>query len=116
MHGPLNYYRTTEARYKEELGTTFSVSKIFLVLIHILEANLDSKLPDDLPVLLLRGTLDTVTTSLIDRAKGFIKLYNVVTLEGRGHWLMIEDKEVVTNRIINWLDGLTILSQNSAKL
>ena len=91
--------------------------KILLVpLIHILAANLGPNLPDDLPVLFLRGTLDTVTTSLIDKAKNFVKLYEAVKLEGRGHWLMIEAKDEVTDRIANWLDGLTLRSQCSAKL
>jgi len=100
MHGPLNYYRTTEFRYKEESA-----------------ANLGSKLPDDLPVLYIWGTLDaTVTTSAIENAKHLIKLYEVVTLQGRGHWLMVEAKDEVTDRIANWLDGVTSHLRSPAKL
>ena len=116
MHGPLNYYRTTEFRYKEELGANAPFEKSLLPLIHILAANLGPNLPDDLPVLFLQGTLDTVTTSLIDKAGNFVKLYETVKLEGRGHWLMIEAKDEVTDKIANWLDGLTLRSQGSAKL
>jgi len=100
MHGPLNYYRTTEFRYNEEST-----------------ANLNSNLSDDLSVLYLWGTLDiVVATSDIDKAKNFIKLFQVVTLEGRGHWLMIEAKNEVTDRIADWIDGLNLRSQRLASL
>jgi pimeloyl-ACP methyl ester carboxylesterase len=83
----------------------------------IVGANLGTKLPDDLPVLYIWGTLETVVTpSVIDKAKNFIKLYEVVTLEGRGHWLMVEAKDEITDRIANWVDGLTPHSESSARL
>ena len=69
-----------------------------------LAANLPPILRPDLPVLFLWGTLDmTATPSSINKARKFIPRLQDVALEGKGHWLMIEAPEYVTEKVIEWL-------------
>ncbi|KAF8204646.1 Alpha/Beta hydrolase protein [Pholiota molesta] len=77
MVGPLNYYRTTKFRHDEELAY-----------------GLDAHMREDLPALFIWGTKDK--TAIQD-----------VALEGRGHWIMVEAKDEVTDIIGNWLENLT---------
>ncbi|PFH51333.1 hypothetical protein AMATHDRAFT_191653 [Amanita thiersii Skay4041] len=91
MEGPLNYYRTSKHRYDEELA-----------------ADLPSNLRADLPVLFIWGTADATTTPfLIEKSHKFISRLQDVALEGKGHWVMIEARDEVTEIIANWLQGLT---------
>ncbi|CAA7260120.1 unnamed protein product [Cyclocybe aegerita] len=91
MVGPLNYYRTSKFRHDEELA-----------------AKLPANLPADLPYLFLWGTKDaTATPFVINKSRKFISRYQDVAIEGRGHWLMVEAKDEVTQVIGNWLEGLT---------
>lgn len=70
-------------------------------------AKLPTNLPDDLPVLLIWGDADgTVVPSAIDKARDFIKHYQDIALEGQRHWLMVEAKDVVTEKIAQWLESL----------
>ncbi|KIY73882.1 alpha/beta-hydrolase [Cylindrobasidium torrendii FP15055 ss-10] len=90
MNGPLNYYRTTKLRYEEERD---------------LPANLRS----DLPVLFLWGTMDTTTVGpVIRKAHKFVERLQDVGLEGKGHWVLVEARELVTNHILGWLDSQCI--------
>ncbi|KAF9535124.1 Alpha/Beta hydrolase protein [Crepidotus variabilis] len=94
MRGPLNYYRTTKLRFDEEKA-----------------ANLPSHLRDDLPFLFIYGTEDgTVVKPVLEKSKKFIKRYQEIVLEGRGHWLMVEAKDEFTEKIASWLEGLTSLN------
>ncbi|KAK1223333.1 hypothetical protein PQX77_013810 [Marasmius sp. AFHP31] len=90
MNGPLNYYRTAKHRHDEEL-----------------DAGLPSNLRPDLPVLFMWGTRDTTTTTfVIEKAHKFIPRIQDVALEGRGHWLMVEAKDEVAEKVLSWLEGL----------
>ncbi|KAF8806317.1 epoxide hydrolase [Phlegmacium glaucopus] len=89
MSGPLNYYRTSKFRHDEEFG-------------------LPADLRSDLPFLFIWGTKDaTATPFVIDKSKKFISRYQDIALEGRGHWLMVEAKDEITENIVKWLEGLT---------
>ncbi|KAF8640130.1 hypothetical protein AX17_001366 [Amanita inopinata Kibby_2008] len=89
MEGVLNYCRTTKYRHEEELG-------------------LPSNLRPDLPVLFLWGTADATTTSfVIEKSHKFIARLQDVALEGKGHWVMLEAKDDVTEMVANWLQGLS---------
>ncbi|RXW25452.1 hypothetical protein EST38_g443 [Candolleomyces aberdarensis] len=91
MHGPLNYYRTSQCRHEEELA-----------------ARLPAALSADLPYLFIWGTHDpTATPFVINKARKFISKYQDIAIEGRGHWLMVEAKDEVTKHISEWLEHLT---------
>ena len=61
------------------------------------------------------GTKDqTAAPAVIEKSRKFIPRYQDIALEGRGHWLMVEAKEEVTDTIANWLESLT--SNPSARL
>ncbi|KAH6914733.1 Alpha/Beta hydrolase protein [Coprinopsis sp. MPI-PUGE-AT-0042] len=98
MQGPLNYYRTAQYRHEEELAAGFS-----------------GNFPADLPFLFMWGTKDpTVADFVISKSRKFIPRYQDMAIEGKGHWLMLEAPEVITNQVIQWLEGLTC-SQNTHK-
>ncbi|KAK2466015.1 hypothetical protein APHAL10511_001656 [Amanita phalloides] len=91
MEGPLNYYRTYKMRYEEEK-----------------EAGLPTNLPPDLPVLLIWGTRDPSTTSyFIKKSHKFVPRLQEIALEGKGHWILVEAKDEVTEIVASWLQGLT---------
>jgi len=91
MFGPLNYYRTFKSRYDEEFAQ-----------------DLPADLRSDLPFLFIWGTKDATATPLvITKSRKFISRYQDIALEGRGHWLMVEAKDEITENIIKWLEGLT---------
>lgn len=70
-------------------------------------ARLSPHLPESLPVLFMWGTADpTATEFVIEKSRKFIQRYQDVAIEGKGHWLMVEAREEVTDRIIGWLDTL----------
>ncbi|KAG6830513.1 hypothetical protein H0H92_000354 [Tricholoma furcatifolium] len=86
MNGPLNYYRTSKHRHEEEQ-----------------RAGLPSHLPSNLPILFIWGTHDpTCTPFVISKSKKFIKFQDVA-FEGKGHWLLVEAKEEVTEKVLSWL-------------
>lgn len=79
----------------------------------MLAAGLDSRptLPPNLRTLFIYGTADaTVVKSAVERAKKFIKEYQELALEGQNHWLMVDAKDEVTEKIANWLEDLTCLN------
>ncbi|KAG6856776.1 hypothetical protein H0H87_000744 [Tephrocybe sp. NHM501043] len=91
MNGPLNYYRTSKHRHEEEE-----------------RAKLPSTLPPNLPVLFMWGTKDaTATPFVINKSRKFINKLQDVAFEGRGHWLMVEAKEEITNKVVSWLQELS---------
>lgn len=90
MIGPLSYYRTTQIRFEEELA-----------------ASLPSKSRITVPVIFIGGTHDkTCPQSAIESQRALIDKIIVVMLQGKGHWLMLEAAETVTNEILFWLKGL----------
>jgi len=94
MNGPLSYYRTTKVRYDEEKAASLPVS-----------------LRPDLPVLFLYGDRDpTCIQPLVSRAGRFIPCLQNVVLQGRSHWLMLEVPELVTQKVIHWLDEIFLVN------
>ncbi|KAJ3808309.1 epoxide hydrolase [Lentinula aff. lateritia] len=92
MNGPLNYYRTAFHRHEEELA-----------------AKLSPNLPPDLPVLFIWGTRDTTTTSsLIHKAHKFIPRLQDLALEEKGHWILVEARDTITEKIAQWLEDLAM--------
>lgn len=80
-----------------------------------LAQGLPSDLRSDLPFLFIWGTKDgTVVPFAITKSKKFIPRYQDIALEGRGHWLMVEAKQEITENIMKWLKGLR--SQRLEKL
>jgi len=68
---------------------------------------LSAHFPADLPVLFIYGTADpTVVQSVVENSKKFIPRYQLVAVEGKGHWLMVDSKDVITNRVAEWLECL----------
>ncbi|KAG6884826.1 hypothetical protein C0993_007999 [Termitomyces sp. T159_Od127] len=100
MTGPLNYYRTSKHRHEEEE-----------------RAGLPAKLSPNLPVLFMWGTADsTVAPAAVQNARKFIAQLQDVAFEGRGHWLMVEAKDEITNKVISWLRDLTRQPVRAGKL
>ena len=115
MEGPLNYARTYKARYDEERGMITQVA--FDSQTELLFEDLPSNLNPNLPVLFIWGTLDRTTTSfLIKKSHKFIPRLQDVALEGKGHWVMVEAKDEVTEIIASWLQRLTISFPTVGKL
>ena len=50
----------------------------------------------------------TTTPVQIARAKKWIARLENVALEGRGHWLMVEAKEAVTEKVLRFLEDLKL--------
>ncbi|KAJ8503365.1 hypothetical protein ONZ45_g10924 [Pleurotus djamor] len=97
MNGPLNYYRTWLHRFNEEK-----------------EAKLSPKLREDLPVLFFWGTKDPTCASIvIEKAHKFIANLQDVAIEGKGHWLMVEAKETVTEQVLRWLESLQLTPKDT---
>ncbi|KAF5388406.1 hypothetical protein D9615_000650 [Tricholomella constricta] len=100
MNGPLNYYRTAKHRYEEEA-----------------HAGLPADLPENLPVLFMWGTKDlTATPFVIGKARKFIRKLQDIAFEGRGHWVLVEAKDEITDRVGSWLQGLTSRPNSKGKL
>ncbi|KIJ56941.1 hypothetical protein M422DRAFT_198290 [Sphaerobolus stellatus SS14] len=97
MNGPLNYYRTTKHRFEEELGA------------------LPDHLPASLPVLFLWGDSDpTCPPNQVKSMRKFISSLKVVSLSGKGHWLMLEAPGDVVRNVGDFVHGL--VSKESPKL
>jgi soluble epoxide hydrolase/lipid-phosphate phosphatase len=74
----------------------------------LLHAGLSADLRSDLPYLLIWGTKDpTALPFAITKSRNYIPRYQDIALEGRGHWLMVEAKDEITESIIKWLEGLS---------
>jgi len=100
MLGPLSYYRTTKIRYEEEKA-----------------AQLPSAFRPDLPVLCLWGTADLTSIPVaIRRAHKFVPQLQDIALEGKGHWLMVEAQEFVTEKVPQWLNSLMSNPSRRGKL
>lgn len=73
-----------------------------------LAQDLPADLRSDLPFLFIWGTKDATATPLvITQSRKFISRYQDIALEGRGHWLMVEANDEITENIMKWLEGLT---------
>ena len=109
MHGPLAYYRTWRHRYDEERGEVILLhfSACFKSVSSVLAANLSSFLSSDLPVLFMWGEADVTATPVqIDRAGKFIPRLQNISLNGKGHWVMVEAKDQVTYTVVHWLGSV----------
>ncbi|KAI6115201.1 Alpha/Beta hydrolase protein [Pisolithus croceorrhizus] len=96
MIGPLSYYRTTQIRFEEELA-----------------ASLPSKPRITVPVIFIGGTDDKICPpNTIESQRALIDKITVVTFQGKGHWLMLEAPETITNEILFWLKGLGMAPGN----
>ena len=74
---------------------------------------LGPNLRENLPFLFIWGTADlTATPFVIGKSKKFINRYQDVALEGRGHWIMVEAKDEITQIVANWLESLTSCQPN----
>jgi pimeloyl-ACP methyl ester carboxylesterase len=90
MIGPLSYYRNLKINQEEEKA-----------------AQLPSNISADLPVLLLYGTADpTCQAEVTQKSREFIPKLQIEALEGKGHWLMLEEKEFVATKVLEWLDAV----------
>ncbi|TFY54888.1 hypothetical protein EVG20_g9527 [Dentipellis fragilis] len=99
MQGPLNYYRTTKARFDEE---------------HVVNDSLGIRA--DLPVLCLGGANDsTGTPEQMESSRRFIPQLQATTFEGVGHWLMLEVRQEVTEKVLSWLNEV-LSGQPTGKL
>ncbi|KZT24573.1 alpha/beta-hydrolase [Neolentinus lepideus HHB14362 ss-1] len=98
MHGPLSYYRTSKIRFDEEKA-----------------ANLSSSLHPDLSVLFIWGTRDPTSKALMAQ-KGQVAKLDEVAIEEKGHWLMVEAREMVTESVMKWLAKLTLVPQTRARM
>ncbi|KZW04380.1 alpha/beta-hydrolase [Exidia glandulosa HHB12029] len=88
MHGPLSYYRNTRRNFDDY-------------------STLPSKLPQDIPILLLYGSEDIASSERAAKAsKRFAPQTAIVRMEGRGHWLMVEAKDEVTERVIAFVNNV----------
>ncbi|KAI0751045.1 alpha/beta-hydrolase [Daedaleopsis nitida] len=87
MNGPLNYYRTTQLRYKEESeGKLLPVPR------------------SDLPVLLIVGKDDpTANQGALEVTKKLIPQAQIELINGVGHWVMVESKEFINESIPKFL-------------
>ncbi|KAI6146148.1 Alpha/Beta hydrolase protein [Pisolithus tinctorius] len=100
MIGPLSYYRTTQIRFEEEIA-----------------ASLPSKPHLTIPVIFIGGKEDkTSNLAAVEAHRALIDKFTVVVLEGKGHWLMLEAPETITNEILSWLNGLGIVPGTQQRL
>ncbi|KAG6330548.1 hypothetical protein ID866_8540 [Astraeus odoratus] len=87
MIGPLSYYRTTQVRFEEE-------RVIFIV-----------------------GEHDkTCHPAAMEASKSLIDKLMIVTLAGKGHWILLEAPETIAQEILRWLEGLSLTSDPVQKV
>ncbi|KAF7432683.1 hypothetical protein PC9H_004625 [Pleurotus ostreatus] len=100
MNGPLNYYRTAKYRHDEEQ-----------------EASLAPHLRADLPVLFMWGTKDpTCVNTVISKAHKFVPGLQDFSVEDKGHWMMVEAENVVTEkRQFPFADWLKLLGPEQTR-
>ncbi|CAE6510651.1 unnamed protein product [Rhizoctonia solani] len=90
MYGPTMYYKTAKLRVEEEK-----------------EGKLPSSLPPTLPALFFWPRADPTCQPLhVKRMRKFVPSIEVVELAGKGHWLMVEAREQVTSKVIEWVETL----------
>jgi soluble epoxide hydrolase/lipid-phosphate phosphatase len=54
------------------------------------------------------GTKDpTCPSSTVERVPMLVKSLSVVPLLNKGHWVLVEAKDEVTNAVLHWLASLT---------
>ncbi|KAH7907146.1 Alpha/Beta hydrolase protein [Hygrophoropsis aurantiaca] len=106
--GPLSYYRTTKIRYEEEKGkSTFTYRLNPPIFFRLPAGALPTVLGAKLPVLCLYGTEDeTCPPSSLRNAHKFIPQLQDVALDGAGHWILLEAKDIVTEETSQWVDSL----------
>ncbi|EJD53981.1 epoxide hydrolase [Auricularia subglabra TFB-10046 SS5] len=86
MHGPLSYYRNTRLNFEE-----YSVLPV--------------ELPSDKPIHFIYGTEDPACAERAVKASlKFAPHMSQVRLDGRGHWIMVEAKDEVTQSIISFVN------------
>lgn len=71
------------------------------------DSSLPAKLPQEKPILFLYGTEDFASSERAAKAsQRFAPQMTIVRMEGRGHWLMVEAKDEVTERVTAFVNGL----------
>lgn len=69
-----------------------------------------------MPVMFIGGMDDkTCQQASLDICRAVLPNLNLVLLERKGHWLMLEAPEVVTNEIASWLNE-SVLAKEKATL
>lgn len=73
----------------------------------------ERKLSPDIPVLFIRGTQDP-TSPLVaaEKMQEVIPNMKVVSLDA-GHWIMVETKDQVSEAVLSWLKGLSLIGGRS---
>ncbi|KAH7103062.1 epoxide hydrolase [Auriculariales sp. MPI-PUGE-AT-0066] len=95
MHGPLSYYRTGELNVKDY-------------------AELPTNLPAEKAILFIWGTEDfSCSERAVKSSRRFAPQMEQVRVEGCGHWLMVEAKDLVIERVAAFAKSLV---EPSAKL
>lgn len=76
--------------------------------LNFLAAGLTSSLRAELSCLFLWGNRDySTTTTSISKAHKFIPRLQDVALDDKGHWILVEAREEVTEKVIDWLVELS---------
>ncbi|KDQ08874.1 hypothetical protein BOTBODRAFT_37572 [Botryobasidium botryosum FD-172 SS1] len=100
MLGPLSYYRNRKIRYEEEK-----------------DGKIPNSLPVTLPALFFHPMADgTCQKTHVENSKKFVPSMTVVPLEGSGHWAMVERKEIVTDKVIKWVEERLLEQSPKSKL
>jgi len=99
MAGPLMYYKTVKHRFEEEKAT-----------------QLPSHLPPSLPVIFFNPMSDpTCTQKHVELMDKFVPSLEVVNLKDTGHWLMLEQREAVTDGVIRFVERVLAQEKQSGR-
>jgi soluble epoxide hydrolase/lipid-phosphate phosphatase len=97
MNGPLMYYKTVKLRFEEEKA-----------------AQLPSYLPSSLPVIFFNPKSDpTCSQKHVQGMTKFVPNLEVVDVENTGHWLMVEQKDVITNGVAQFVER--VMAEENAR-
>ena len=107
MNGPLNYYRTTRLRFDEEHSQYTCRPRYTLILTSLSQGGTLLPVPSpDLPVLLIVGKEDpTSNQAALGMNKMLIPQIQIEVLEGVGHWVMVQSKDLIIEGVARFLQG-----------
>jgi pimeloyl-ACP methyl ester carboxylesterase len=73
-------------------------------LTRLVDGQVPAEFPQTLPVLLMFGTKDpTCPSGYVERMPVLVKNLSIVALRDKGHWVLVEAKDEVTNEVLRWL-------------
>lgn len=99
MTGPLMYYKTQKLRFDEEKDA------------------IPSTLPASLPVIFFHPLADpTCSSKHVELSKKFVPSLEVVKVEDVGHWMMLECRDMITDRVVEWVEAVVSRETHVAKL